>query len=141
MSLTVSHGCWLSLIVSPSPRELLHAVFNGCWLSLPVPVSCCMSLNYCRLSLTVSDSPSPSELLHVSHCLQRLPAVSHCLSLVPVSCCMTLTVYNGCWLSSTFKVGSKCTCMLHTWDICASVESVAYMLSCSYLCSCEYSLH
>ena len=60
MSLTVSLGCWLSLPVYPSPRELLHVSHH--------------------LPLLLAVSSSPRELLHVFYCLQRLLAVSHVLS-------------------------------------------------------------
>ena len=122
MSLTVSIGGWLSITFHPSDIVLLHVSHcsNGCWLSLTVslvPWSYCMSLtvSYCYwMSLIVS--PSTMEFLNVSHCLLWLLAVS--LSLrshgvytylslflpFPSSCCMSLTVSYGFWLSHTVSL-------------------------------------
>ena len=85
MSLTVSHGSWLSLTVSLVPLSCYMSltVSHACWLSLtvsPMPCSGCMSL-------TVSYGCC--KLLHVSPVLW--------------SCCITFIVTNGCWLSLTFS--------------------------------------
>ena len=62
MSLTVSYGCWLSLIFSKvllvDARLSLSPTAASCLsLSLTGPWNCCMSLNVshvCRLCLTFS---------------------------------------------------------------------------------------
>ena len=75
------------------PMELLHV--SHC-LSDPMEllhVSHCLSL-----LLAVSHFLSgPMELLHVSHCLEWLLTIS----MVPWSCCMSLTVTYVFWLSIT----------------------------------------
>ena len=86
MSLTVSHGCWLSLIVSLVPWSCYMSitVSHVCCLSLTVslvPLSCFMSLtvSYCSwFSLTVSLSSS--DFLLFSHIFPWLLAAFHCLS-------------------------------------------------------------
>ena len=124
-------------------------VSHDCWLSLSVPVSCCMSLTLshgCWLSLSLSSR----ELLHVCYPLPWLLAVFHCLSqsqgvaaclclqrLLAVSLSFSqsqgvaacLSVFKGCWLSPTSKVGSICTCMLHTWDVPVQYRTLAYLLA------------
>ena len=115
MSLTVSHGCWLSLTVSLVPWSscMSLTVSYGCWLSLTISTSSIELLHVSRCFLiffvvsqcllwllAVSNCLSyPMELLHVtvSHCFW----MSLTLSPVPWSCCMSLTVSYCCWLSLT----------------------------------------
>ena len=69
MSLSVFHGCLLSLTVSPVPWSCyMSLIFAGCLsLSYPVPLYCCMSLTLFSCSM---------ELLHVYHCHLWFLAVS-----------------------------------------------------------------
>ena len=93
-----SNSCWLSLTAFPSSMELLF-VSRCLLLFLAVP-QCLLWL------LAVPDCLSnPMELLHVSQCLPLLLAVFHCLS-GPMSCCMSLTVSYGCYLSLTVSPSS-----------------------------------
>ena len=95
MSLTVSYGCLLSLIVCFSAMKNLH-------------------VSHCLLCL-LATSHCPSQCIGVAAYLSLSPMVSGCLSLsiwfqgdatclsqsllVLWSCCMSLTVYYGYWLS------------------------------------------
>ena len=108
MFLAVSYGCLLSLNVCLCAKELMH--FSYClllllsvFLSLLVPWRCCtacITLSYCcwlslivflvpcscYMSLTVSSISM--DLLHVSHCLPLLLAVSaSAIEFVAVSNC------------------------------------------------------
>ena len=62
MSLTVSHGCWLCLTVSPVPWNFYMSIIVAGCLSLFLPVPWIYWLyftvcNGCWLSLTVSTIP------------------------------------------------------------------------------------
>ena len=162
--LLVSHSLMWLLAVSEclSPCHgvdaflLLSPIVTSCpTLSLPVPWRCstaCLTVSYCCwLSLTffpvswscyiyLTISSISMELLHLSHCLPWLLAVSHslsgskellhvhhCLSLLlaltvsPVSwsCKMSLTISNVCLLSLTLsKIPCSCCMSLTVSDVC-----------------------
>ena len=80
MSLTDSHGCWLSLNFPPVPWccYVSLTVSHGCRLYLTGPMEL-LHVTHCLpwLLAVFNSLYSTMELLHVSHCLTQLPAVSH----------------------------------------------------------------
>ena len=104
MSLTVSHCCWLSIIVFSNSMELL-AFSHSLPLFLSVSLAACHSL-----------SPNVAGFLSLSLlvpwiCFMSL-TVSYCCCLFltdsPVlwSCCMSLSLSYSCWLSLAISLSS-----------------------------------
>ena len=116
-------SCLLTLTVSPVPQicYMSLTVYHGSWLSLTVcliPCRCCMSLtvSFARL-LSLTVSLSSMELLHVSHCLPFLLAVSHShsghMELVHVFHCLLL-----------FLAVSHCLSQCHGYTACLSLSNM-----------------
>ena len=122
------------------------------YLSLPLVVtwSSCKSLTISHgCLLPVALSSSPIELMHISHCLPWMIAVSNCLfkshgvaaylSLSPiVSCCLSLSLLS-CEVASQTVAGCLSLSLSLLWRCCMSLTA-SYCLPLYYGVAVCFSL-
>ena len=130
MSLSFSHGCWLSLDVSP--------VSWSSWVSLTVSHGCWLSF---------SLSSSFNDFMLVSHCLLWLLAVSLCpLQCYGVTECLSLSPMVAGFLSLSISSHGVATCLSFSLIVACclslslSCHGVAACLSLSPMVTCFLSL-